>query len=487
MRMMRSFILTFASVIGLTMLLGLTMTSCIDDAVTTSSSATLTFSRDTVNFDTVFTDLGTPTARLIVRNKNKKGVNISSIKFKRADSEFSLNVDGMSGTEFHDVEIRGRDSIFLFIECFIPESQGASPGLTADELEFVTNGVTQHVRVEAYGQNVTRLRAQTLTSDMTLTADQPYVIFDSLRVEPGVTLRIEPGAQILFHDGARLSVEGTLIAQGTPGKMIQMRGDRLDNVLPNVGYDIMSGQWEGIRIGRESYDNRIEYVDMRSTVSGLTVQPGEDTSRRKLTLVNSWLHNSKWNVLTAYHSKVDAYGCCFSEASNSVVSLIGGEHMFDQCTFANNYLFSAITGSMLELSHLFPKDLESISDEENPDSKYPLMKASIENSIIYGLGAELNVDDLTDSQVYLRYVSLGVNGSDDDNFINCLWDSDPLFYTDRPIYYFNYRLQEDSPVKSAGDAALVNELTRCDMDGTDRLSSGAPSLGAYQYTAPKTN
>ena len=97
------------------------MASCIEDGITTSSTDILTFSRDTVCFDTVFTELGTPTARLLVYNKAKKGVNISSIRFRNPDTRFQINVDGVSGTEFHDVEIRAKDSIYVFIECYLPE------------------------------------------------------------------------------------------------------------------------------------------------------------------------------------------------------------------------------------------------------------------------------------------------------------------------------------------------------------------------------
>ncbi len=471
MRQMRYFLLTFLGLISLIMT-GTMMVSCIDDAMTTSSSDVLTFSRDTVDFDTVFTDVGTPTARLIVSNRAKKGINISSIKFRNPDTRFRFNVDGVSGTEFHDVDIRGRDSIYVFIECFIPETQGASPGLVEDELEFITNGVTQTVRVEAYGQNVTRLRNVRLSSDTRFTADRPYVIFDSLTVEKGVRLTIDPGVQMLFHDGASLVVEGSIEALGEAGKMIAMRGDRIDNVLPDVPYDILTGQWEGVRIAPESFDNRMEYVDMRSTVNGLQVDSCGDMSRTKLTLLNSWLHNSKGKVLSSVHAKIDAYGCCFSEAKKAVVSLMGGEHEFLQCTFANNNLFG-IDGPILELLHVLPDDLE--------ENGQPLMKARFANSIIYGMGNNLNTGDLSGSDVYFSYVSLGVAGSDDDNFTNCLWETDPLFRTVREDYIFNYRLQEDSPVKAAGDPALVTPEVLYDMDGVDRLRDGAPSLGAYQY------
>lgn len=464
---MRYFLLTLIGAFSLIMV------SCIEDGFTTSPSDVLTFSRDTVNFDTVFTDFGTPTARLVVANRASKGLNISSIRFRNPESVFRMNVDGMSGYTFSDVEIRAKDSIYVFIECYIPETQGDSPGLVSDELEFVTNGVTQTVRVEAYGQNVTRLRNLRVTDDLRLTADRPYVIFDSLTVERGAVLTIDPGARLLFHDGASLVVEGRIEAVGTADRKIDMRGDRLDNVLPDVGYDILAGQWKGVRIGAGSFENRLEYVDMRSTVSGLTVDSCADLSRQKLTLVNSWLHNSQGDVLTSKYAKVDAYGCCFSEAAGSVVSLTGGEHEFLQCTIANNYLFSAIRGPLLNLLHALPADADGNSN--------PLMKARFENSIIYGLADDLNIGDLTGSDVFFRYVSLKSAGSDDDNFINCLWDTDPMFLTDRPIYYFNYRLQNDSPVKSAGNPDYVTSTVLYDMDGVNRLADGNPSLGAYQW------
>ena len=68
------------------------LTACIEDDFTTSPSDILTFSKDTVTFDTVFTDLGTPTARLQVYNKAKKSINISEIRFQKENSNFQFNV-----------------------------------------------------------------------------------------------------------------------------------------------------------------------------------------------------------------------------------------------------------------------------------------------------------------------------------------------------------------------------------------------------------
>ena len=456
------------------------MVGCISDSFTSSPSDILSFSADTVSFDTVFTDLGTPTARLKVFNKAKKAVNISSIKFASPESNFSMNVDGQSGREFSDVEIRGGDSIFIFIECYIPEQAQNTPQLIEDNLQFITNGVTQNVLVEAWGQNVTRLHGITFDRDTLLTADIPYVVFDSLTVAKDATLQIEPGANILFHDGAKLIVNGTLEAVGAPGKMINFRGDRLDNVLPDVGYDILAGQWGGVRIAPESFGNRMEYVDMRSTKTGLVVDSCGNFDKQKLLLVNSWLHNSQQNALEVNYAWVDAYGCVFSEAAWAAVYLAGGQHEFVQCTLSNYYLFSVPADPLLTLEHCMPEALV-----DNPSQ--PLMTAYFRNCILYGMPPDINIGDLTGSNVFLNYCSLKSPGSDDDNFQNCLWDTDPLFLTVRSDYYFNYHVAEDSPVIGMGNAGYLNEYTYVDMDGVNRLSvspNGAPTLGAYASPQP---
>lgn len=448
------------------------VTACISDDFTSSPSDILTFSTDTVTFDTVFTDLGTPTARLKVFNKAKKSVNISSIRFKGEEGIFSMNVDGVSGKEFRDVEIRGEDSIFVFIECYIPETQVNTPVLVEDQLQFVTNGVTQNVQVEAYGQNVVRLHGLTVAEDMVMTAEMPYVIFDSLTVAKDATLRIMPGANILFHDKAKMTVEGTLEAVGKADSMINMRGDRLDNVLPDVGYDILSGQWEGIRFTPESFGNRLEYVDMRSMKTGCRVDSCGDLTRSKLVMVNSWIHNSQASAFESSHANVDAYGCVFSEAAQAAVMLTGGRHEFVQCTFSNYYLFAVPSLPLVTLYHVFEEDRAEGNES-------PLMTAEFLNCIFYGMPADINTGDLEGSDVYLKYCSLKSPGEDDEHFIACLWDTDPLFYTVREDYDFNYRVKEDSPVIGAGNPAYITPLCLFDMTGVDRLATGSPTLGAY--------
>ncbi|MDE6632411.1 MAG: hypothetical protein K2K23_05370 [Muribaculaceae bacterium] len=444
---------------------------CISDDFTDSPTDLLTFSTDTLSFDTVFTALGTPTARLKVFNKASKAVNISSIRMRNDDGVFTMNVDGVSGKTFENVEIRANDSIFVFVECLIGETGAQHPFKVEGMMDFVTNGVTQSVVLEAYGQNVRRLRGVTIDSDVTFTDEMPYVVFDTLRVAAGATLTLDPGTRLLFHDKGMLQVDGRLLALGKEGKMISMRGDRLDNVLPDTGYEILAGQWQGVRFGAGSFDNRMEYVEMQSTVHGVVADSCGVTDRSKLTLVNSWLHNSQGNVLRSEHAWVDAYGCCFSDAGEATVYLRGGVHNFVQCTMANYYLFAISPESILTLSYLTREESSGITN--------PLMKADFKNCIVYGITSPLSPGDLEGTEVYMHNVLLGVGGSDDDHFISCLWDENPEFETIRDDYYFNYRLKEDSPAISAGNPEFVTPQCLFDMDGINRLEGGNPALGAY--------
>ena len=59
-----------------------------------------------------------------------------------------------------------------------------------------------------------------VNEDMTLTADHIYYVDNDMIVQEGATLIIEPGTTVVFHAGRKLTVFGTLVANGTPGKLI---------------------------------------------------------------------------------------------------------------------------------------------------------------------------------------------------------------------------------------------------------------------------
>ena len=453
------------------------LSSCIEDGFTTSSSDVLAFSKDTVAFDTVITLQGTATKQMVVYNRSNKQINISSIKVAGlADKgRFHLNVDGVRGDSFQNVEIRGNDSIFIFIEAYLDEMEKNEPTLIEDRLEFVTNGMNQKVVLTAWGQDVVRIERDTISSNTRLTAAKPYLIYDTLFVSPGVTLTLDAGATLLFHDKATLRCAGRMLANGTVEEPITFRGDRLDHVVGSTSFDVMSGQWGGIIFTPPTMGNVLKHVIMKGSSIGMHCSAyGEtgygDTVNCALKLVNCVLTNSASTCLATATCYVQAIGTEFSDAAEEVAYFAGGKVMMSQCTFANNYLFKVPSLPIL-----------NVFDVEFSDGTTRKIKAYFDNSIIYGLSSDINEGDLKNFDVYLRYCLLRSDGTDDAHFINCVWKGDPMFLTVRDDHFFDYRLDNESDAIGKGNPALCPAEARYDRYGYDRLAKGAVDLGAYVW------
>lgn len=453
-------------------------TSCIEDGFTTSSNDLLEFSTDTLSFDTVFTGETTATKRFLIYNRHQKQINIAHISLEGTPegARFTLNVDGRSGEDFSNIEIRGNDSIYVFVEAHVDANNENLTFDVFDNLNFLTNGVPQKVVLRAAGQNVHTVRNWHISKNTTLATDRPYRVMDSIVVEEGATLTIPAGLTVYFHDKARLKVRGSLNVAGERGKQVTMRADRLDKVAGDIPFELMSGQWGGIDISRQSFGNEIAYLNMRGSSSGLTVDSCGVLDRRKLHLFNSILHNSSSSVLKAAHAWVDAEGCEFSDAKDAVTDLTGGKYAFNNCTFANYYLFDAVTSAILTLNYVLP-------DEKAYEN--PLMSAVFNNCIFYGNASDISKGDLSGADVKLQYCLLRSNGENDQNFIDCVWGGDPKFYTIRDQYIFDYRLRNESDAIGKGSAGLCPQNARYDLFGNDRFLSAGFDIGAYVWT-PET-
>lgn len=451
--------------------------SCIEDGFTTSSSDVLAFSKDTLAFDTVITLQGTVTKQIVVYNHSHKQINISSIKVAGLTSKghFHLNVDGVRGDEFSDVEIRGNDSIYIFIEAMLDEMEQDEPTLLEDYLEFVTNGVTQSILLTAWGQDVVRMNGDTISRSMHFTADKPYLIYDTLYVSERATVTLDAGATLLFHDKAAIRCAGRMMANGTAEAPVTLRGDRLDHVVGTTSFDVMSGQWGGVIFTPPTMGNVLKHVIMKGSSIGMHCSANGNTTDCALKLVNCVLTNSSSTCLATAACYVELLGTEISDAADEVAYFAGGKVLASQCTFANYYLFKVPS---LPIVNVF--------DVEFNNGTIGKIKADFNNCIIYGMSNEINKGNLDDTDVYLRYCLLKSDGTDDDHFINCVWHADPLFLTVRIDHLFDYRLGNESEAIGKGDPDLCPVEARYDRYGNDRLVRGAIDLGAYVWV-PKSD
>lgn len=412
--------------------------SCIEDGYTTSPNDQPRFSVDTLDLGLVYTSEITTTSRMTVHNPHSKGLNISQVSLSGNGAPyFRINVDGMSGTSFTDVEIRANDSIYVFVEANLPENGTSLPLDIAASMDFQVNGRTSSVILTAQGQDIVRIQGLVVESDTTFAAGKPYQIKDSLIVAEGATLRLEAGTKLLMHDKSVLRVDGCLLSEGTPEAPVIITGDRTGELLPGTSFDIMSRQWEGMIFSASSAGNQLLYTEVSNTSTGVEVY-GEAQEETAPTLVmeRCRLRNSGASVLTAIGASVEAYGCEFAEAAGEVVYLAGGNHRLEQCTVANYYLYSAPSYSALY-----------IETDSEMAVEYGQATAEIVNCIIYGLSPDMYPEELDGYDIYVRHCLFRSEGSDDNNFLECLWGMDPLYRTVRNDYYFDYRLQDESPAK----------------------------------------
>ena len=94
----------------------LLLTGCREHIVSDDPSLRLTFSVDTLCFDTVFTSIGSATRQVMIYNPNKNALRISSVALEKG-AYFRINIDGEVDSRYmRDIEIGGGDSLYLFVQ-----------------------------------------------------------------------------------------------------------------------------------------------------------------------------------------------------------------------------------------------------------------------------------------------------------------------------------------------------------------------------------
>jgi len=451
----------------------------------------LTFSVDTLSFDTVLTTVNSPVLSFRVYNKNTKPLLISSVQLAEGEnSNFKINVDGMAGTILENVEILAKDSLLVLVNVKPKENGQYTPTLFNDYIIFETNGVQQKVVLEASGQDVYTWRGVVLSADSVLDNKKPYLIYDSLVIEKGATVEVGEGSVFYMYNDAQLIVKGTIKIKGSEEKPVIFRGSRTDYMM-TIPYDLIPGQWGGIRFDSESYDNELENVRIRNGKYGMYLDVCDDPSRSKLNMKNVVLTNVTGTLLQAVNCNITAENCEFSNAKDAILNIGGGVSRFTHCTIANYYPYNRELGwgdsdnETLILSN-------TILNWDTENENYPVISAEFFNSIIWG-GKFSTTSAIqiigTDSIPYLFKNCLLPNSKEDDErVVDCLFQVDPLFQKTDPndrennTWYpsFDFRLQKDSPARDVADPEIANQIPY-DLTGFDRFSDGHPDLGAYEY------
>lgn len=444
--------------------------ACKNESFYGGNDAQLIFSNDTISFDTVFTSIGTTTQRLTVYNPYNKAVRISSIRLAGAkNSDFIININGLSATNATDIDLSAKDSLIIFIQFFANPSGNNKPLLIKDSIFFDINNNTQNVKLEAFGQDVHLLKEQTIQSQEWI-ADKPYLIYGNITVEALSTLTIDKGAKLYFHRDANIRIKGSLIAKGDKQNPILFRGDRLEKYLQHS-----PAQWGGIALLPGSNNNVMDWVVIKNGISGIQIGGYNENSLADLVLSNSIIETMSYNCLLAMNAKITSYNCVFANALTYTCGMLdGGDYKFYHCTFANFY------GN---LSAVYCNDYDT-----SKLNKISPIDAKFYNSIIYGFGNEVTFDfkgTYDGIPLFENCLISKLDTTDLVHFKNTIWYnysrmSKDTIFTNADSDSLNFTLHKLSPAQNKGNLD-IGKLYPLDLNLNNRIIDNKPDIGAYEF------
>ncbi len=484
--------------------------SCRKDFSTVPSSGGLLFSKDTVYLDTIFTNIGSATYNLKVYNNSNEDITIPIVQLENGqNSNYRLNVDGLPGKSFNNVDILAKDSIFIFVETTIDINSVPDPlytdriifdqGDNMQDVDLVTlvkdahfiypgrDAISMEIDELTLGGEPTEIQGRFLEdSELNFTDVKPYVIYGYAAVGDTKTLTIDAGARIHFHANSGLIIDngGKIEVNGTQENRVVFEGDRLENAFSTI-----PGQWGTIWLREESVANTINYAIIKNGVIGLLTDGISNFLTKNVTISNTEIFNhSNFDVL-ARESKIDSYNSVFGSAGQSSVALTeGGNYNFTHCTFANFW-----NSGLRPLPSVLVNNFLAFTDDTGQDIVEPkdLVAANFINCIIDGNQNIEFIADRVDGGIFNFSVSNSMIQFNDvgDTFI----DITEMDFTNTVFYNGillngnpNFREQRlnDFIIGADSDAIGIGNTNAAgmfplDILGVDRTSN--PDLGAFQH------
>lgn len=423
------------------------LSSCRKDFSTTPSTGNLEFSKDTVYLDTIFSGISSSTYTLKVYNRSSEAIHIPSIRLgKGEDSGYRLNVDGLPGRSFEDINILAKDSIFIFIETTL-NTEEVNSILYEDQILFDEGEREQKVQLVTLVQDAHFLRpdkiddivetllidgedsgipGRYLTDDeLTFTNDKPYVIYGYMMVgTPDFapkTLTIEAGAQVHFHANSGLYVapNSSLHILGELDNEVMIQGDRLE-----PEYEDVSGQWGFINLLPGSVNNTIAYATIKNGTIGLASWSISSNTVPTLSIKNSKIFNQLSFGIIGINSFITGENLVVNNCGSSgFAAMAGGAYDFTHCSFANSW------GGARSTPNIWLVDSNKYIKAEDDDLEIlDFYFANFTNCILDGNGnIELEFDrEGTDNEFNYKLTNNLIRFNDFNNT-----------YTDNPMYDFN--------------------------------------------------
>lgn len=472
------------------LLILLLLQSCQQDIISNNPTLQLRFSHDSLLFDTVFTQMGSSTKRMMVYNPHKNALLIDRVEMKHGKS-FYMNLDGENQMEnMRDITLRGGDSLFLFVRAEIDPLQSNNPVLVDDTIVFYVNNKPQYIYLQAYGQNVNIIRSNdkfVQYNYLRLTNDKPYLIYDTLVVAGN--LFIEKGTTVYMHTGAMIYVYGNMTANGSLDEPIIIRGARTDMLFDSVPYRVASGQWNGLYLihlsdwSKPKYE--LNYIDILSGSIGVYALSEDATSRPHMSLTNARIHNHSVYGLVLQNVDAIVVNTEISNCASYCVYLAGGKHDFVHNTIASyfGYPYTTINihNNILreDVAAVYINNLSKTKASTNASFYNCIITGARKNNVVlatplpdYYEGSFTGNYMLADT-IRAEFAKQNTYASDSDTVV-----FRNIYYLYKEYKYYDFQLDSLSPARGVADSVIALSFPY-DRLGVRRKSR--PDAGCYEY------
>jgi hypothetical protein len=441
--------------------------SCKKESFTNSRDARISFSSDSIYFDTLFSSTSSVTKSFKIFNENDQKLNLREIRLAGgANSSFRININGIAATEASNIEMGAGDSIYVFVSVKPGQSNQDQPFILEDSISFQFNGNERWVKLSAWGQDANFKNAYELSEDETWTNERPYVIIGGLNIPQGKKLTIEKGTKVYFRADAPFVINGTLEVKGEKydSTKVLFQSDRLDDP-----YNGFPGSWPGLIFTNTSIHNNISYAVIKNAYQGIVL------NETALQLNQTIIENCYDAGILSVGSDLTASNTLVSNCGKGVILANGGNHKLIHCTIAgisNNYVLHK------EPSLIIADFIRDGNTVYVNDTKVELINSivwgangSVENELfINRIGTRSWEILISNNLIKNELVPEGVTLSQN------VYNVDPEFEEiDSEKRKYNFRLMENSPAIGIGKSTDI----KIDMEGNTR-NSVSPDLGAYE-------
>lgn len=442
----------------------LSISSCGKNVIL--SKKNLSFSRDTVVFDTVFTTIGSTTQQFKIYNKDSKTIKIDEIELMGGtNSKFSMNVDGLQGTIIEDLYIESGDSLFVFVEVTLDPNGANLPMIIEDSIRFKSNEKNQYVKLAAWGQDA-YFHYKDLNEGI-WPNDKPHVIYGYAAIDSAKTLNIQAGTNIYMHKNAILYVyKSTLNIQGTLGNEVVIQGDRLEQDYQNV-----SGQFYGIYF-QQARPCTIDYAIIKNGTSGVHLYDEDPTnSDYTLMMTNTIIKNqARYGVFIFAGARVKAENCIIAKnGTHALFVLQGGDFNFNHCNLLG---YGSSTNPAVGISNHYT---DNAAGQTYVSS---INEGKLYNCVVAGnQTTEFAMDTIQMSGVVLNFDFKNTLLQSEEIYTDAfydasvLWNGTPLFTNPTE---FDFTFGSNSALQGNG----INTSVVTDIQGNPR--NNPPDIGAIE-------